>query len=200
MQNRVFRLNTLHINAFTPSNTIGSVLAIPLSQLLLPVYLKWMEFKMKGKILRIVKKWWALALVLTLALSLTSCSKRRSRYDFAAFTCDGTLGSFDTYVIPNSAGKYDLVVIPYQLAVSQPIIQVGLVNSQNNTFKVLEYQVVAQPNAEISKEITYSDLVNFDYLAIRPANGGAFSDWSNVAADAVCVLQMPENLTSTNQF
>ncbi len=110
-----------------------------------------------------------------------------------AYTCDGTLGSFDVFLTAGQDSAYVLQIVPYQLAVEAPIVQIGIVNSFNNTYKILLDQVVARPNQVMSAPLSYEELLNFNYLALRPYTGGAFHDWSNVYQDAVCVLQMPDS-------
>ncbi|MCB0416491.1 MAG: hypothetical protein H6617_08205 [Bdellovibrionaceae bacterium] len=148
---------------------------------------------MKGKILFVIRKWWVLALVLTLALSLTSCSKKRSNLlsnSFGFGYCDGNLGSFDVYTIPKGNGvDVDLVVIPYQ-ATNGDIIQIGIVNSSATAYKVTTYQATVQVDAEISSMITISDIANYQVLAIRPFTTGGFLD-NTGGVDAICALPVP---------
>jgi len=145
-----------------------------------------------GRIVFIVKKWWVLALVVTLALSLTSCSKKRGdlQGDFGFGYCDGTLGSFDVYVIPESPGTYELVIIPFQVTPGD-IVTIAIVNSATIAFNVVVPETAINPETEISTRITEADLANFDVLAIRPATAGQSFIDGNPAADAVCALPLP---------
>jgi len=105
---------------------------------------------MKGKIVQMMHKWWTVALVLTLALSLTSCSSKKRRLltggqGFGFGYCDGTLGSFDVYVIPSvgNPGLYAVSIIPVQPAQPGDIIRVAVANS-SLAHKVLVDQAVVQ--------------------------------------------------------
>src|SRR5688572_30234338 len=133
---------------------------------------------MKGSLVRTMKKICFIVFVMTLALSLTSCAKKKSSlltgapgYGFGY--CDGSLGQFDIYVIPvnNQPGIYQVSVIPYQV-IPGDIVRIAIANS-SLSYRELVNQTVVNPNVEIQAGyITDSDLQFYDILAIRPAEPG----------------------------
>ncbi|MFM8316208.1 MAG: hypothetical protein ACKOA8_18165, partial [Deltaproteobacteria bacterium] len=104
---------------------------------------------MKGKLLNGVRKWWLMALVCTLALSLTSCAKRRlynlsGAYGFTQ--CDGNGWSFDVYSVRSQtqAGAVELIIMPVSINTPGDIASVTIANQQQG-YKQLVSQVVLYP-------------------------------------------------------
>ena len=149
-----------------------------------------------GRIVVMMKRWWVLALVFTLALSLTSCSKRKKQLqtaDYGFGYCDGTIGSFDIYVIPSksSPGMYELSIIPVQLDAPGDIAKITIA-SQNLSYKEVVPQVVLQNEQEIfAGNITESDLQNYEILAITPWEAGVTFLEQETDKDALCSLPLP---------
>jgi len=83
------------------------------------------ETIMKGKLKDSVKKWWVLVLVATLALSLTSCGKKRNRLMSGAIDCSGPLGNntqdsvFYVLLEPQNNGQYGIWVLPEAVYVDE---------------------------------------------------------------------------------
>lgn len=67
---------------------------------------------MKGKIKETVNKWWVLVVVAALALSLTSCGKRRTTLMGGGLSCTGELGEFTVAIEPSGNGLYSLLWVP----------------------------------------------------------------------------------------
>lgn len=125
---------------------------------------------MTGKMVLVMKKWWLTVLVFTCALSLTSCSKKKSELlqSGPGYTqCAGSMGDFDIYVYPSekTGGMYDVYVVPYQLSEAGDIASITVANS-SGAYKQLIPQVVLQPNQQIycgqltESEIDYYDLID----------------------------------------
>lgn len=147
---------------------------------------------MKGKLVAIFRKWWLIALVMTLAMSLTSCANRqRMNYaDYGWLPCQGPLGYFEVYVInsPTQPGTYQLSVIP--VSVSQPgdIVTVTVAN-RSNAYQEKVSQVVLVPNQEIAAGyLTQSDLSTFKTVAITPFQAGANFLDASTPYDTYCSL------------
>lgn len=128
---------------------------------------------MKTSFFRMMKRWWLIALVFTLALSLTSCSKRQainqdgaSDYGWAA--CDSDeFGQIDVYVIPNyTTGQYELYVIPVQLVEPGDVVEVHVANESSQGFRPVIAQTTLNNEVENTALLTYADLYNYDSVAI----------------------------------
>ncbi len=141
-----------------------------------------------------------------LALSLVSCSRpltetQAGNADVGFAYCDGTLGSFDIYVVrvPNDLTLFELYVIPVQVADSGP----ATVNIANKTpaYRTLISQTTFNPGAELfAGHITENDLQTYDILALTQFDGtGADFLNSNSALDAICTLPLPGEGTDGNQ-
>lgn len=127
-----------------------------------------------------MKKWWVLALLCTLALSLTSCSKKKNdllggNNNFQVVAVDGNLGNFDAYLIPTAnQGLYELVIMPVAV---QPgdIVSIAIANNSSAAYRVVVPQAVVNPDQEIfAGNITDGDLANFDLIAIVPFSNSCF--------------------------
>ena len=153
---------------------------------------------MMGKFVVMMKRWWVLALVFTLALSLTSCSKRKSNLqaaDYGFGYCDGSIGSFDVYVIPSkgSPGLYELSIIP--VSVNAGDIAKIVVLNQSLSYKPMLNQVVLQNEQEIfAGHLTESEVSSYDTLAIipwDPSQENVTPIEQNNDKDALCALPLP---------
>ncbi len=153
-----------------------------------------------GRIVVMMKRWWVLALVFTLALSLTSCTKKKSNLfgsDYGFGYCDGTMGNFDVYVIPSASnsGLFEVSIIPVQVAQEGDIVKVNVLN-QGLPYKELVSQVVLQTDQEIfAGFLTEQEINTYDTIAITPydPNQALQTDfpYQNNEKDAICSLPMP---------
>jgi hypothetical protein len=159
---------------------------------------------MKGKLKSLMRKWWLMALVSTLALSLTSCAKRKN-YNLSGYygftQCDGANWSFDVYLFRSQSqnGAYDLVIMPVQIDTPGDIASITIANQQQ-AYKQLVSQVVLNPEQEISAGmITYADLTNYPILAITAFDPTTSFVSQNSAKSAFCEIPMPGDNVPTNQ-
>jgi hypothetical protein len=135
-----------------------------------------------------------IVLALALVLQLWGCAKPKldvQQYSYGYGQCDGTLGSFDVYLILNAqqgGGSYQLSIIPVSMNNPGDIISVTITNS-NLGYKQLVGQVVATPDTEIDAGyLTSADLQNYTILALTPYQPGvSFPDAQN-SSDALCYL------------
>jgi hypothetical protein len=150
---------------------------------------------MMGRVVLMMKRWWMVALVFTLALSLTSCSRKAlaPQTGYGLGYCDGTLGSFDVYVYQTStAGIYQVSVIPVSLDQPGDIVSITVANA-SLAYKVLQNQVVLFNDNEIlAGTLTDTELELYDQLAITPYDSSG-ATWLEQAPekDAVCYLPLP---------
>lgn len=128
---------------------------------------------MKGRFVRMMKRWWLIALVFTLALSLTSCGKKQAitqdgTQDYGWAACDSDeLGQIDVYVVPNyTTGLYELYVIPVQLIDNGDVVEVHIANQSTQNFKPVIPQATLFNEVEVFATLTYADLYNFDTVGI----------------------------------
>jgi len=147
-----------------------------------------------------IKKWWIVAVVVSLAVVLTSCSNKKDTTPAYAYAeCQGTMGVFDVYVIPSKTqgGMYEISVIPYSLSGNGPLIDITVAN-RSLTYKGMVSQVVAQPDVEIfAGYLTEQELLTYDILAITPyAAGVAFVD-VQADKDAICDLPLPSAVNTS---
>ena len=163
---------------------------------------------MMGRIVSMTKRWWIVAVVFTLALSLTSCSRRQNLVPLAEYGfgfCDGTIGSFDVYVIKNrqDPNLFDISIIPVALNAPGDIVSITVAN-QNLAYRELVTQVVLFNDTEIrAGTLSTSELAQFDILAITPYQPGVTFLEVNSAQDALCDLPLPgdgvNNQTTTSR-
>ncbi len=152
---------------------------------------------MTGRVVLLMRRWWIIALVFTLALSLTSCSNKMSNLQGATYgqsQCDGSLGSFDIYLIAQSSGQYQLAIIPVSPANPGDIVTVNVVDQQSMAYQTLEDQVVINADQEIDFELSEAQVANYDTLALSlfQPGGASFPD-IQAQEDALCYLpQMGE--------
>jgi hypothetical protein len=142
----------------------------------------------------VMKRWWMVALVFTLALSLTSCSRKSliPQSGYGLGYCDGTLGSFDVYVYPTaSSGVYQVSVIPVSLDAPGDIVSITVAN-QSLQYRELQTQVVLNNDMEIlAGTLTDTELEAYDIIAITPYQPGVTFLEATPEKDAVCRLPLP---------
>lgn len=154
-------------------------------------------------IVRVMKRWWLIALVFTLALSLTSCAKRnadlQSGPNYGFGYCDGTLGSFDIYVIPSPSdpNMFQLAIMPVSLTDPGDIVQVVMAN-QSPSYQIVDTEAVLQPNQELDAGyISATDLSNYNILSIVPFDGtGQTFLQQSPNEDVTCSLPSPSDNSS----
>jgi hypothetical protein len=142
-----------------------------------------------------VKKWWVLALVFTLALSLTSCSSSApSLQNGQAFAqCNGDYWSFDVYVEPSasSPGMYEMRLYPVSLNEPGDIAQIVIANN-SGAYEVLKPEITLEPSQEILySPLSAADLTNYDTLVISPYQPGVSFLQTNGANSTFCTLPSP---------
>lgn len=145
-----------------------------------------------------MKRWWVLAVLLTLALSLTSCSggpALNDGSDYGYVQCQGSLGVFDVYLTPSKADPtlFELSIVPAQVTNPGDIISVTAANSQTLSYRPLVTQATADDNVEIfGGDLTENDLQVFNEIAITSfVDGGTNFLAANSAADAICAIPQP---------
>ncbi|NBX93530.1 MAG: hypothetical protein EB078_05770 [Proteobacteria bacterium] len=147
---------------------------------------------MKGKLADTVRKWWVLALVATLALSLTSCGRKKSGFlmNGQGAECEGSMGYFSVATYPYQQGLFEVRVYTWE-AEPGDVVSVTIADSRTGNYKNLLNDIVLQPGQEISAGfITQTELEQYDTLSITPAYSGIWAD--QVAdKDAVCDLPYP---------
>ncbi|MCX6102441.1 MAG: hypothetical protein NT000_04165 [Proteobacteria bacterium] len=151
---------------------------------------------MKGKLINMMRRWWLMALVSTLALSLTSCAKRRNYNlsgDYGYVQCDGTNWSFDVYTFRSQSqnGGYDLVIMPVSIDTPGDIASVTIANS-NQAYKQLVSQIVLNPEQEISAgTLSAADFNNYPILAITPFDPSSNFVSQNSTKSTFCNIPVP---------
>lgn len=158
---------------------------------------------MKGKLVGAVKKWWIAVLVLTLALSLTSCGKKKLtttlNANYAISYVSGSLVDIDAYVIDHGNDAFELVLVVYQ-GTNGDIITCAIVNSQSLAYVVFAPQTVVSVGAEIAAvRLSRSQLLNYNVIACRPFTTGDFLS-GTVVADASGPLPLPPSMQSSGLY
>ena len=143
-----------------------------------------------------IKKFWIIAAVFTLALSLTSCAKKKKEIlqaDYGFMQCDGTIGSFDVYLVKSKStpGLFELSIMPVQVDAAGDIASITIA-SNTRAYKQLLPQVVLNNQQEIYAGIlTEADLQQYDILAITPYDPSTnFAD-QVPAKEAFCQIPQP---------
>lgn len=137
------------------------------------------ELKMKGRLLVMVKKWWVLVLVMTLAMSLTSCGRKKNTNLLGSngwTWCSGDMGDFFviTEVAAGRAGFYDVWVEVDAAAADGDLVSIAI--TQGGYYpQVKQSNVTVYSGAQIYLgQITENDLYSFDTVEIKgvPQNSG----------------------------
>lgn len=159
---------------------------------------------MKGKVITMMKKWWMIAAVLALALSLTSCSRRGtgqfSNYginfcDYSGLEGQGgiTMGSFDVYTIASTtqAGMFQVVVIPISLTLPGDVATITVIDQATMLYKTLLPEVALTANQEISAGfLTQAELNKYDLISITSYVPGVDFLQANPEKDTICGLPL----------
>jgi hypothetical protein len=152
-----------------------------------------MEKKMKGMIRNTVNKWWVLVLVATLALSLTSCGKKRSSWltSGGGYECDGPMGYFGVSTIPyGNQGMYQVRLIVFQPDLERDEVSVTLTDSNTGAYRTLINGLSIQSNQEIVVGlVSQSELQTYDTLSVTPVVQSG--TWSNQVADKYTDCDLP---------
>jgi len=149
----------------------------------------------KGKLVLVMKKWWMIAAVFALALSLTSCS-RRSSGSFANYGlsfCDGTMGQIDVYtvLVPGQPGNNKVVVIPAALSAPGDIVTITVASQATKLYKTLLAEVALEVDQQVvAGYLTDAELQQYDIIAITTYTPGVDFLSSNPAKDAICSLPL----------
>ncbi len=147
---------------------------------------------MNGSRLSAMKKWWMMAVVFALALSLTSCSSR-SRQNFTYGInreCAGTMGEIDIYTIPvqGQIGYYKIVIVPATLSAPGDVATITVVDQASLAYQELKRQVVLNVDQEITAGVlSEAELATYDLIAITSfvASPDSFLT-ANPEKDAIC--------------
>jgi len=147
------------------------------------------------RVLAMFKKWWVLALIAVLALSLTSCSKKKDPALQQGYTaCDGEMGAYDVWVLPStaSARMYDVFVIPIDVFEGDEVtIKVGTISPVSG--RVLVPDVVVYNDIDIfAGTISENELFTYTVLEIQP-----FGNTANVVSS--CELPIPGGVLADAQ-
>ncbi len=144
--------------------------------------------------LKRMKRWWMVALVFTLALSLTSCSRKSlaPQSGRGEGFCQGSIGTFAIYVWETrTPGIYQVSIIPKTLDDASDIVSIT-VAKQNLQYRELQSQVVLNIDNEIFVgTLTDSELENYEMLAITPFQPGVTFLQATPEKDALCRLPLP---------
>ncbi len=152
---------------------------------------------MKQRIFSMMRKWWVIALVFTLALSLTSCSRRRATQNslYGLSYCDGIYGSFDVYTIKNPSlpGTYLITIMPASVTNPGDIVAIAVANSSNFAYKPLVTETALNQEQEISGQgyLTDSELNNYDRIVLYQPNPQLTFLQQDGASAQTCYLAAP---------
>ncbi len=158
---------------------------------------------MKGNrnLVSAMKKWCMIAVVFALALSLTSCARRKPNGLLSAYglsNCYQPLGSyllgqFDVWTIPVSgqSDTFKIVVIPYALDAETDVVSIHVVNSSSLEYLPMVAEAVVYLDQEIiAGYLTGSQLGKFDRIVIASATPGVDFLNANPEKDVSCTLPM----------
>jgi hypothetical protein len=167
---------------------------------------------MSARLVNVMKKWWMIALVFALALSLTSCAKKRETQSTQGFTqCDSSLnqsvqslGQIDVYTrkIVGQQNRYELIVVPIQLAQPGDVVDIHVVNKASFQFLPMIQGTSLDNNQPlVAGTLTQADIDNFDVVTITYYQPGldflSILRGTNPQKANVCTLPYPgDNLTN----
>jgi len=141
---------------------------------------------MKGKFAETIKKWWMIVLVATLALSLTSCGRKRTRLLSGAIQCAGELGDFDVALYPAGNNQFEVVVLPYEAYADQIAFSIAQSGGSSRSLSTLSFNNAASQEYSVGI-ITAAELSSgFDSLWLD----GYFLNGQEAGALS-CDLPMP---------
>ncbi len=146
-------------------------------------------------VVAVVKRWWVLVLVFALALSLTSCAKKKAKTvaNYGYTQCDGTMGAFDAYVIPSKfdVTKYEVSIVPIQLDVAGDIATITVANT-SLMYKTMQTEIVLNNNSPIfAGYLDSSEVETYDTLAILPYEPGVPFLEADPEKATICTLPLP---------
>lgn len=151
-----------------------------------------------GKVIAMVKKWWVLALVFTLAMSLTSCSsKKRALTGGGQFPCDGSIGQFDGTLLrsPNNPALFELELIPIKVDRPGDVVSITVANRNADYKDMLSAATLDNDTPIFVGHLTESELRSYPILAILGVRQGEFGvpfPDRNPEKDAYCILPDPD--------
>jgi hypothetical protein len=150
-----------------------------------------------GRLFFMMKRWWLIAIVFTLALSLTSCANKPGNgTNFGYVACDSeVLGQFDVYTIASgsSGGQYSVVVVPYQVFTQGVSYTIGLENIYTG-FPALSDITPVQDQEILVRELTAAELQNYTHIRIGPYQASIPYLQGAPDNDLVCELPLPGNI------
>jgi hypothetical protein len=150
--------------------------------------------KMGRTVVAMMKRWWMVAVVFTLALSLTSCSSGNSDYSggAAAYDCTGPKDSFLVELYPGVGGAYDLVMTPTGLSTEGVIAQIALMGSTINQLQIKVNQTTLYTGLPVHISVTMDDLLNFSNVGVAHVNANNTTLlFPQMTAGAICELPLP---------
>ncbi len=128
---------------------------------------------MGRSVIAMMKKWWILAVVFTLALSLTSCSggfdpNLQTGNGVGQTTCSGAKGSFILTINQTGYGMYDLQIDPQQVTPEGIMTQMAFVDVSGDHQVVYTGSLFSGRTVHVNAHI--DDLQNFSYLIMATYN------------------------------
>lgn len=145
-------------------------------------------------VVAMIKKFWILAVVFTLALSLTSCSSGKGNYSGgnSGLDCSGPKDSFYVEIVQGSGSAYDLVLTPTQVSTEGVLAQIALLGDTVNQLQVKENMVTLYTGLPIHISVTLDDLQNFRSIGVGHMNLNQPNQaFTQMAAGAICQLPLP---------
>lgn len=149
---------------------------------------------MGRSVVAIVKKFWILAVVLTLALSLTSCSSGNysGSGGYASLMCSGPLDSFEVELDPNADGSYELVLTPTSLSKEGVIAEVALLGDSVQQEDLVDPYITLSTGLPINIPLTLNDVMNYSNVAVAHYDiNNPNTPFVNLPAGAVCTIPAP---------
>lgn len=131
--------------------------------------------------------------VLVAVITLSGCSRKRTTSsNYGLSYCDGPLGQFDVYTIPNAGGLYDVYVVPYRVTSPGDRVTIGIANGGLDSQRTLVSEVVIQNDQEIlAGSISGNELMDKEMLGIKLFSASSQSLLGDRQNDNYCSLPMP---------
>lgn len=150
--------------------------------------------KMGRTVVVILKRWWMVALVFTLALSLTSCSSGQNNLygGSAAYDCRGPKDSFLVELYPQTGNTYTLSLTPTGLSTEGVIAQIALIGDTINQLKTVYTTVTLHSGMPVEINVTLDDLLNYSNVGVAHYNqNNPTALFPQMTAGAICQLPLP---------